>query len=466
MPLPRITIIGLGPADVDLLTVEATRALEADSPLYLRTTRHPAARPYVDRGIALDHHYERAATFPEVYRSMAEELVVAAQAHGSIRYAVPGSPMVLETAVELLRADPRVEVSMVAGLSFLDLAWVRLGLDPVNAGVRLVDAERFATHAAGERGPLLITQTWSPALLSAVKLAFEEPPEVEVVLLHHLGLDDEIVRRVAFSDLDRTLVPDHLTCCYVPEMASSVAADLVRAEAVVRELRISCPWDMEQTHVSLLRHLLEETYEAIEAIESLGEEPDAAAIDHLEEELGDVLCQVLFHSAIAAEEGWFNLADVARTLSDKLIARHPHVFGDDAGAIDAHEVLSRWESAKREEKGRTSLLDGIPPALPALALVAKLQRRSAEALGGDVATNELAENARESLGAALAGDVDAAAALVFTLARLVADLGADPEELVRRRASAFVAAFTAAERLASATGATVREELDRARLET
>lgn len=444
------------------LTGEAVAALAQTSPLYLRTSRHPAALPLVQAGArTLDHHYESAATFDEAYRGIVAELIDAAIEFGEIRYAVPGSPMVLETAVELLRNDARIDVTIVAGLSFLDLAWDRLGIDPVTAGVRLVDAERFATDAAGERGPLLITQTWSKALLSEVKLAFEEPPSTNVVLLHHLGLPDEVVASVEFSELDRSITPDHLTCCYLPEVSGFVAADLIRAEAIVRELRLKCPWDAEQTHESLVRHLLEETYEVIEAIEALGSDPDETAIAHLEEELGDVLCQVLFHSAIAAEHGWFNLADVARGLSDKLVLRHPHVFGDEATAIDADEVLANWEAAKRHEKGRDSLLDGIPPALPALSLAAKLQRRAREAMGEFVIDAELRSRIGVLVDDVLAGDVIAGGALVFLLARLVADTGADPEELVRKQARAFTERFTEAEVAAQAKGTEVRDSFAR-----
>ncbi len=226
MVLPRVTIVGLGPADARYLTGEALLALGESSPLYLRTARHPAALAYVAAGaITLDHHYEAAPTFEDAYLGIVEELVVAAVASGHIRYAVPGSPMVLERTVELLLEDPRVDAHVVAGLSFLDLAWVRLGIDPVNAGVRLVDAERFGPHAAGERGPMLITQTWSRSLLSGIKLAFEEPPDVQVWLLHHLGLPDEIVELVDFSEIDRSLEPDHLTCCYLPQMAASCSSD-------------------------------------------------------------------------------------------------------------------------------------------------------------------------------------------------------------------------------------------------
>jgi tetrapyrrole methylase family protein / MazG family protein len=457
--LPRVTIIGLGPADAAFLTSEALLALRESTPLYLRTARHPAAVAYAASGAtALDHHYETAPTFEDAYHGIVEELITAAIANGQIRYAVPGSPMVLERTVELLRADPRVDTYVVAGLSFLDLAWERLGIDPVNAGVRLVDGERFALKAAGERGPMLVTQTWSQSLLSEIKLAFEESPDVQVSLLHHLGLPDEAVEIVSFSEIDRTLVPDHLTCCYLPEVAAPVAAEIVQVEATVRRLRLECPWDAEQTHVSLLRHLLEETYEAIEAIEELGDDPSATAIDHLEEELGDVLCQVLFHLVIAAEEGWFNLADVARALDEKLVRRHPHVFGADAASIDAAAVLSSWESAKREEKGRSSLLDGIPPALPALALAAKLERRARPALALDASDERARLKAR--LAAVIDGDAVGAGAALFDLALVVAADGGEPEEEVRQAAAAFTKRFLAAERAAAASGTAISAEFE------
>jgi tetrapyrrole methylase family protein/MazG family protein len=459
--LPRVTIIGLGPADARYLTSEALLALGETSPLYLRTARHPAALAYAALGaITLDHHYETAPTFEAAYQGIIEELVTAAEAGGHIGYAVPGSPMVLERTVELLRQDSRVDVRVVQGLSFLDLAWERLDIDPVNAGVRLVDAERFGSDAAGERGPMLVTQTWSQSLLSGIKLAFEAPPDVKVWLLHHLGLPDEVVEVVDFSEIDRSLEPDHLTCCYLPEIAVPVAAEIVRVEETVRRLRLECPWDAAQTHVSLLRHLLEETYEAIEAIEELGTEPSPSDVGHLEEELGDVLCQVLFHSVIAAEEGWFNLADVARALDEKLVRRHPHVFGADAASVDAAAVLNAWESAKREEKGRTSLLDGIPPALPALALAAKLERRARAALAAGDDDSDVRAHLKARLAAVIDGDSAKAGAALFDLAMVVAANGGDPEEEVRQAATAFTKRFVSAEQTAAASGTAISSEFD------
>src|SRR6202012_2331550 len=161
---------------------------------------------------------------------------------------------------------------------------------------------------------------------------------------------------------------------YIPHMGAPVAAELVALTTLVRRLRQDCPWDRQQTHFTLTRHLLEESYEvldAIDALEKAGPKDEPAAVAHLEEELGDLLFQVYFHSRLAAEEGRFTLADVAHGVHEKLVSRHPHVFGD-VVAHDASTVLSNWEEIKKAEKGRQSVTDGIPAALPALALASKL----------------------------------------------------------------------------------------------
>ena len=148
-----------------------------------------------------------------------------------------------------------------------------------------------------------------------------------------------------------------------------------RFHELVRTLRAECPWDREQTHASLTRHLLEETYEVLEAIDHVDVEA-GAGFDALEEELGDLLFQVVFHSVLAAEEGQFTLADVARGIHDKLYARHPHVFEPGAAATDVAQLTVDWERRKVEEKGRDSVMDGIPAALPALAYAAKVQKKA------------------------------------------------------------------------------------------
>jgi XTP/dITP diphosphohydrolase len=145
---------------------------------------------------------------------------------------------------------------------------------------------------------------------------------------------------------------------------------LLELVAVMDRLRQECPWDREQTHRSLAKYLLEETYETLEAIET-------GDLDHLREELGDLLLQVYFHARIAQEAGdeGFTIDDVAGDIADKLVRRHPHVFAG-LEVEDADEVDRNWDSIKAAEKGRSSLLDGIPAALPALALADKTVGRA------------------------------------------------------------------------------------------
>ncbi|MGH9192674.1 MAG: MazG family protein, partial [Acidimicrobiales bacterium] len=271
---------------------------------------------------------------------------------------------------------------VLPALSFVDLAWVRLGIDPVERGVRLVDGHRFGIEAAGERGPVLVAQCDDRHVLSDVKLALGEAAEaggggdVTVTVLQRLGLPEEQIVELPWHELDRAVRPDHLTSLYIPRLAAPVVAPEMAAFAeVVRRLRAECPWDRQQTHHSLRHHLLEEAYEVLEALDHLDVEA-GEGFDALEEELGDLLFQVFLHATLATEEGRFTLADVVRGISDKLIGRHPHVFGD-VTVDNADEVAERWERLKKAEKGRSSVMDGIPVTLPALAYALKVQRKAA-----------------------------------------------------------------------------------------
>ena len=178
---------------------------------------------------------------------------------------------------------------------------------------------------------------------------------------------------MAWDDLDRAVEPDHLTSLWIPTLAAPVAGEVARFHELVRTLRAECPWDREQTHASLTRHLLEETYEVLEAIDHVDAEA-GTGFEALEEELGDLLFQVVFHSVLAAEEGQFTLADVARGIHDKLHARHPHVFDPQRRRHRHRQLTVDWERRKVEEKGRDSVMDGIPAALPG----ARLRRQGPE----------------------------------------------------------------------------------------
>ncbi len=401
---PCIDVVGLGPGRPGLVTVDSLELLRHAPVTILRTGRHPSAA-LVPAARTFDHHYDGGVTLEAVYASMADDLIIQAKRSGHVVYAVPGSPTVAESSVARLTRHAAVLAGEVAvrihpAVSFVDVAYARLGVDPVAAGVRLVDGEAFAIEAAGERGPLLVAQCWSQSVLSGIKLAVEQVDPPPVTVLWHLGLDDERLWPLDWDELDRSFVPDHLTSLWIPRLTAPVAVELVRLDELVHTLRERCPWDREQTHGSLARHLLEEAYEVLEAIDAVAAVDEASsaaggddvrrddqdgghhhaelgdlAVAHLEEELGDLLFQVYFHARLAAEAGRFTLADVARGVHDKLVARHPHVFGDEA-AETTSEVMANWEVRKLTEKDRTSVTEGIPEAMPALALAAKLQRKA------------------------------------------------------------------------------------------
>src|SRR4029079_6810673 len=249
---------------------------------------------------------------------------------------------------------------------FAELAWARLGIDPM-AGARVVDGRDFSAEALADDGPLLLAQCDSPIVLSDVKLQLLErlDPEAPVVVLQRLGLPDERGGTVPLADLDRDVVPDHLTAVFVAASVVSAATEVTRLLQLARRLRRpgGCPWDAEQTHHSLARYLLAEAYEVVEVLELLPPEaPAGAAGDpgyvELVDELGDLLYQVVFHVILAEEAGAFTMADVARGIHDKLVRRHPHVFGD-ASAGTGNDVLRNWEQIKREEKGHDSLVAGL-----------------------------------------------------------------------------------------------------------
>jgi tetrapyrrole methylase family protein / MazG family protein len=386
----RVVVVGLGPARADLVVPAARRALEQIPNRYVRTARHPAVADLVADGIELrnfDRDYDTADDLDAVYDRIAAELLDVAATAGEVVYAVPGNPAVAERSVELLRAGADrgdIVLEVVPGLSFAELAWTRLGVDPMS-GARVADARHLTAEVVVGDGPVLIAQCDTRLLLSDVKLVLLEvlPADAPVTVLQHLGLDDERVRTVALADLDRDVDPDHLTALLVESGVSAAARELARLLGLAERLRRpgGCPWDADQTHHSLTRYMLEEAYEVVEAVEALP--PDAPAGDvpagayrALEDELGDLLYQVIFHAVLAEEAGAFDMADVARGIHDKLVCRHPHVFGE-TDAETSSDVMRNWEQIKKDEKGHTSIVSGITPGLPSLLYAHKLMRKAA-----------------------------------------------------------------------------------------
>jgi tetrapyrrole methylase family protein/MazG family protein len=226
---------------------------------------------------------------------------------------------------------------------------------------------------------------------------------------------------------------------------SSEQAQFEDLVAIMRRLRGpgGCPWDAEQTHESLTRYLLEETYEVIEAIES-------KSPDHIKEELGDLLLQPVFHAAIAEEAGTFNIEDVIKTLCDKLIRRHPHVFGD-LHIADSAAQIENWEQIKKSEKVlvRDSALSGVPPHLPALLKAQKITEKAARVgfdwEDVDQVMAKVFEELHEFEEAMSVGDNEHMEAelgdLLFAIVNLGRFLSINPEEALRKTISRFQLRF-------------------------
>ena len=459
----RVVIVGLGPGPHNTVTQATLDAIERISVQFVRTKRHPTA-DLMPHATSFDSLYDTLPTFDEVYAAITESVVAAALQYGEVLYAVPGSPLILESSVAQLRADTRVSVTVLPALSFLDLAWDALGIDPVNAGVRLIDGHRFALEASGERGPLLVAQVHADWVLSDVKLSHESAHGNEpVVLLHHLGLPDQRVEHTTWQDLDRVLPADHLTTMYIAKMAEPVAGELARLHQLARTLREQCPWDREQTHDSLIKHLIEETYEVVDALGALdADEP--ATDDALIEELGDLLYQVEFHATIAEQQGRFSMADVARSIHDKLVRRHPHIFGD-VVATSADDVVLTWDEVKRAEKksvdGGTSTFAGVATSGPSLQYATKIQKRAADVgfdwPNADGAFEKIVEESAEIRQAVAAGSDPESVRmelgdLLFSVVNLSRHLGHDAEQALRGASDKFRHRFEQVEQLALSRG--------------
>ncbi len=401
-PSPKVTVIGLGPGDPSFCSAKNLDLIDEHEFRYVRTTRHPSVCLLGPDVVSFDYIYESSDSFEEVYETIVKELIAAAKEHLKILYAVPGSPFLAEKTVQLLTEQIEVEVELLPSLSFVDLAWNSLEIDPMEAGVRIVDAYRFITEAAGDSGPLLVTQIDSTDILADIVAAVHSPPMQPVTILQRLGLQDEKVQKFQWEDLTEKVQPDHLTSCFIPHLESPIASELQNFVELVSDLRIQCPWDAEQTHSSLTSHLLEETYEVLEAIENFNEETGEGSED-LEEELGDLLFQIVFHARIAADDGRFDLTDVTKGIHEKLRNRHPGIFTTEEHSLtesNSDSAHKRWEELKKEEKQRSSVLDGIPDVFPALAYSQKIfeKTKTLDLLDEEISTDRLAPETEEEIG--------------------------------------------------------------------
>jgi len=459
-----LQIVGLGPAGLDRLPASILGLLiDPGATVVVRTVEHPASAELAARRevIACDDLYEVADDFAAVYRAIADR-VESLLGAGPVVYAVPGSALVGERAAAILRSEVPDAV-IHPGESFLDLTFARCGIDPLARGVQVLDAHDLPLPLLMHL-PTVFAQVDGRASVDAVRdsLLALLPHDTPIIRLADLGSPDEAVDRLTVEELRA----EHagLRVSLFLDAEAPGWPGLVRTNA---RLRRECPWDREQTHHSLARHLLEEAHEALEAIEALPDEapegePDVPAYLDLEEELGDLLLQVVFHATLATEAGVFGIEEVAETIRRKLVARHPHVFGD-VEAETAEHVMANWAQLKKDEKGRESLLDGVPRSMPALARAHELQARAA-GVGFDWPDLEgVLAKVREEIGEVVeaAGDQvrHEVGDLLFSVVNLARRLSVDPEQALRGATDRFDRRFRSIEQAGDPAGMTL-EEMD------
>jgi tetrapyrrole methylase family protein/MazG family protein len=464
---PGITLLGLGPGNPQHLTRDAWQVLESSAEVWLRTRQHPVVQGLSQavRLFSFDDLYETSADFGEVYASIVSRILELGRRPKGVVYAVPGHPFVAEATGPEIARRARAEgipLRVVEGLSFLEPVFTALDLDPF-AGTALVDALELAAlqvPAFPPSMPAVIAQVHSRLVASEVKLTLNAiyPDNHPLKLVHAAGTAQQSLEALSLYEIDRSRKIGLLTALYVPPLDPQSSFESF--QEVIARLRApdGCPWDREQTHLSLRRYLLEETYEVLDALD----EQDSLA---LAEELGDLQLQILLHAQIASENGDFNMGDVLRHVNRKIVRRHPHVFGEGIAA-DSGAVLKNWERLKADEraengKKEAGLLDGVAQALPALVQTEQYQERasrvgieprwSSERWVGLEAELEAALEAAGEAESVLLGE------LLFTIAGLARRRHLDPESVLRAANQQFKARLSAIEVAARQSGRSLQE---------
>lgn len=383
--MSQITILGLGPGEWKHLTLEAVEVLNNHEEVWLRTRHHPlvAQMPIQLAVHSFDEWYDEADEFALLYERIAKEVVRLGERKQGVLYAVPGNPSVGESTVGLIRLlakEAQIPVHMIEGLSFIAPSLATVNADALD-GLQIADATVIAhCHYPpfdADR-PVLIAQVYNNVVASNVKLTLLElyPPTHVVTLLHGAGTSEAESLTCELHELDHQADFAYLTSLWVPPLPKP--SSLPYLQNIVAHLRApeGCPWDREQDHHSLRRSILEEAYEVVDAI-------DRESPTDLYEELGDLLLNITMNAQIASEGGEFSMVEVIRAISEKLIRRHPHVFGS-ITVNDSGQVVQNWEAIKAAERAAKAdsatiikdEFDEVPLAMPALTRASKIGRKA------------------------------------------------------------------------------------------
>ncbi|HZG69936.1 MAG TPA: nucleoside triphosphate pyrophosphohydrolase [Chondromyces sp.] len=459
-----ITIAGLGAGNLEQLPLGIYRLLQQSSHIFLRTKDHPVVQELEQEGMrftSFDEVYEKHDQFEAVYEEIVQLLMREAQ-EKDIVYAVPGHPVVAERTVQLLLEKESVgdvKLSIVGGQSFLDALFTSVKMDPIE-GFQFLDGNDLKRDDLNMSQHLIIAQVYDAFIASEVKLTLMEkyPDDYEVYIVTAAGSAEESIRPIPLYELDRQVELNNLTSLYVPPVKDETLTykEFSTLRRIIAELRgpNGCPWDKKQTHQSLKKYLIEESYELLEAIDQEDDE-------HMVEELGDVLLQVLLHAQIGEDEGMFSIDEVIEGISSKMVRRHPHVFGD-AKAETSEEVVANWQEIKAQEKGEkdTYLLDEVVKGQPSLMRAYDFQKKAAK-VGFDWdnaegALEKVKEEWDEFLAEVKSGDqakqLEEFGDVLFALVNVARFYSIHPEEALAKINEKFYRRFTFVEKKVRESG--------------
>ena len=451
--MSRIIVIGCG-FRREQLTLEAVEAIEGADKVLLRTGRCGLRDHLVEKGVAfetLDALYERAEDFDELIR-LTTQAVLDASREGSVAYAVFDVRDVSVQALLKTGADVRV----IAGPPAEEGLWAF-----AEGATDCWAASEWETWTLHADRNALIREVDTRELAAEVKLKLMDcyPEESEI----YVRAGDGGVEKTSLVELDRLPAYNHRLSVLVPAQRELTKLERYGFDELNRVIHIlrspgGCPWDRKQTHETLRTNLVEEAYEAVDAI-------DREDMDALYDELGDVLLQIVLHAEIAREHGDFTIGDVTTAITHKMIFRHQHVFGS-ARADTADEVLDLWQKVKKAERHQQTqaeVLRSVTRSLPALMRAEKVQKRAAD-VGFDwenarAAFYKIGEEAEElSRAVEDGGGVEEEAGdLLFAVVNVLRLLKLDPEIALNRATDKFTARFAEMERLILADGKSLAE---------
>jgi len=469
----KINILGLGPGDVDSITISVIKKIDSGVKNYLRTEKHPAVKYFKDNNIpyeSYDYIYEQEDEFTDVYERIVDDLIEKSKQYEEINYLVPGNPLVAEKTVELLlqRKELDLQIEIFTGMSFIDPVVQLVKRDPIN-GLKILDGTSLQMNNLDINIDCLIVQVYNNRVASNVKLVLSEVygDDYEIYVVNSAGIKEkEQLIKIPIFELDRIETINSLTSIYVPKV-DKIIKKVYNIDDIIDTMRIlrskdGCPWDIKQTHESIRDCVIEEAYEVVDAI-------DKKDIDSLVEELGDLLFQVIFHCQIGYEEGEFNLLDVTTALNNKLIYRHPHVFGQKK-VEKSEEVVYNWNKLKYKDRGILSYTERLKdmPKLPSLMRSYKVQERAAQiGFDWDHVEGALAKvreeyyEVIECINKLQGGDVERIEEelgdLLFAVVNVCRFLKVNPEVALNKTVNKFITRFEMMEKYSNEIGKKLEE---------